>query len=210
MVLSFLLVAAPAFAEHDNGQGNDGNEHGNNQHNQNHNSNRNRNRNQNTNINVNQQRQSQKQSQTQKQIQGQANQQNVTVGGDKSAAIPPSAYAPALTSGNDTCMGSTSVGLSGGAAIGGGGLAFGKTWTDYNCVRFKLHDRYLLLFRVTENVEYLRAAEAILLSVAEASPEQNMGFSVVKVTREKTVDAIPASSQSGGTIPNPMDDPLYR
>ena len=206
MVLPFLLVAAPAFAEHDNGQGNDGNEHGNNQHNQNHNSNRNRNRNQNTNINVNQQRQSQKQ------IQGQANQQNVTVGGDKnkSAAVPPSAYAPALTSGNDTCMGSTSVGLSGGAAIGGGGLAFGKTWTDYNCVRFKLHDRYLLLFRVTENVEYLRAAEAILLSVAEASPEQNMGFSVVKVTREKTVDAIPASSQSGGTIPNPMDDPLYR
>lgn len=43
------------------------------------------------------------------------------------------AYAPALTSGNDTCMGSSSV-AGQGAAIG---LSFGSTWRDEDCVMRK-------------------------------------------------------------------------
>lgn len=41
--------------------------------------------------------------------------------------------APALTSGDDTCMGSTSVGGQG----VGFGFSFGSTWVDNNCIRLK-------------------------------------------------------------------------
>ncbi len=43
------------------------------------------------------------------------------------------AYAPALTSSNDTCMGSTSVGGQGMLI----GLSFGTTWTDNDCITRK-------------------------------------------------------------------------
>jgi hypothetical protein len=43
------------------------------------------------------------------------------------------AIAPALTSSNDTCMGSSSVGAS---AVSFG-LSFGSTWTDNNCLMLK-------------------------------------------------------------------------
>jgi len=43
------------------------------------------------------------------------------------------AYAPALTSGSDTCMGSSSVGGQG----VGFGFSFGSTWTDKNCIMLK-------------------------------------------------------------------------
>jgi hypothetical protein len=40
-----------------------------------------------------------------------------------------SAYAPALSAGSDTCLGSTSAGAQGGIF----GLSFGTNWTDQNC-----------------------------------------------------------------------------
>lgn len=43
------------------------------------------------------------------------------------------AIAPPLTSSNDTCMGSTSVGASGVSF----GVSVGSTWTDTNCVMLK-------------------------------------------------------------------------
>lgn len=43
------------------------------------------------------------------------------------------ATAPALTSGYDTCMGSTSIGGQGYAF----GFSIGSTWTDPNCIRLK-------------------------------------------------------------------------
>lgn len=45
----------------------------------------------------------------------------------------PAVSAPALTTSNDTCMGST----SGGAAVAGFGITIGSTWTDTNCKRLK-------------------------------------------------------------------------
>lgn len=44
-----------------------------------------------------------------------------------------SAFAPALTSSNDTCMGSSSLGATGMSF----GVALGSTWTDKNCVLLK-------------------------------------------------------------------------
>ena len=43
------------------------------------------------------------------------------------------AVAPALTSSNDTCMGSTSVGASAATF----GVSFGSSWTDKNCLMLK-------------------------------------------------------------------------
>jgi hypothetical protein len=121
--------------------------------------------------------------QKQGQIQGQSQTVNstVTVQGDrnKASAVPPSASAPALTAGgSEICMGSTSVGLSGGVAIGGGGLSFGKTYTDTNCNR-RRNALYLsqlgypeaaliLLARDPEVAEALRQAghKAVWLSEA--------------------------------------------
>ena len=52
----------------------------------------------------------------------------------KAADIPvATAYAPALTSSNDTCMGSTSIGGQGVLF----GLSFGTTWTDNDCITRK-------------------------------------------------------------------------
>lgn len=49
------------------------------------------------------------------------------------------AIAPALTTTlSDTCMGST----SGGLGVSGGGISFGSTWSDEECVR-RLHARQL-------------------------------------------------------------------
>jgi hypothetical protein len=45
----------------------------------------------------------------------------------------PAVVAPALTSSNDTCMGSTSIG---GAGVGFG-ISIGSSWTDDNCVMLK-------------------------------------------------------------------------
>lgn len=45
----------------------------------------------------------------------------------------PSVGGPALTSSNDTCMGST----SGGVAVAGFGFNLGSTWTDKNCKMLK-------------------------------------------------------------------------
>jgi len=64
------------------------------------------------------------------------NSTNVSVEGDNFAAsrIPvATAYAAPLTSGADTCMGSS----SGGVQAPGLGVSFGTTWTDGNCVLLK-------------------------------------------------------------------------
>lgn len=119
-------------------------------HNSNRNSNSNRNYNTNTNVNTNLNTNQQQQSQQQGQYQGQGQHQgqvgivkdgDVSVQGDtystKVYAPAPDAIAPALTSGNDVCMGSVSVSASGGSGIIGIGIGFGKTYTDENCVRLK-------------------------------------------------------------------------
>jgi len=59
--------------------------------------------------------------------------QNVTVDTHNERAPVNTAYAAPLVSGEDTCMGSSSLG---GQAVGFG-LSIGTTWTDTNCQRLK-------------------------------------------------------------------------
>lgn len=56
-----------------------------------------------------------------------------TINGTQSVRNVPGIAAPNLTSSNDTCMGSTSVGTT----MMGFGISFGTTWTDKNCVMLK-------------------------------------------------------------------------
>jgi hypothetical protein len=59
--------------------------------------------------------------------------QNIHYSGTQTIKNVPNVDAPALTSSNDTCMGST----SGGAAVAGFGFSLGSTWTDKNCTMLK-------------------------------------------------------------------------
>jgi len=150
-VLSALLVASPAFASGGGNNGDNGDGNGSNS-NRNHNRNTNRNTNNNRNNNDNNQSQHQSQFQAQGQSQKssqkstQANEQSTTFNEAKQAANPPSASAPSLTSvGADNCLGSVSVGLGGGAAIGGGALSFGKTIESKPCNR-RANAKLLFIF----------------------------------------------------------------
>jgi hypothetical protein len=58
---------------------------------------------------------------------------HTTTDGSQSVKNVPNVNAPALTTSNDTCMGST----SGGVSILGLGITAGTTWTDGNCKRLK-------------------------------------------------------------------------
>ena len=59
--------------------------------------------------------------------------QNVNYSGTQTIKNVPSVGGPALTSSNDTCMGST----SGGIGVAGFGFSLGSTWTDKNCTMLK-------------------------------------------------------------------------
>jgi hypothetical protein len=59
--------------------------------------------------------------------------QQVEYSGTQTIKNVPSVGGPALTSSNDTCMGST----SGGIGVTGFGFSLGSTWTDKNCKMLK-------------------------------------------------------------------------
>ena len=59
--------------------------------------------------------------------------QETVVSGTETIKNVPNPNAPALTTSNDTCMGST----SGSVTIAGFGIGGGTTWTDTNCKRLK-------------------------------------------------------------------------
>jgi hypothetical protein len=121
----------------------------------NHNYNSDYNTNKNSSYNQNSNSQHQGQDQAQKQGQGQA--QEVSDSGNSSVNInnerPPvsTAYAAPLVAGEDTCMGSSSVGGQG----VGFGLSIGTTWTDDNC-------RHLKNSRQLVALGYHRAATALM------------------------------------------------
>jgi hypothetical protein len=135
------------------------NKNENNNHNYNSNSNYNSNRNELKNTNYNSDYNSNKQSQGQHQgqAQGQGQAQEVSDSGNSSVSInnerPPvsTAYAAPLAAGEDTCMGSSSIGGQG----VGFGLTLGTTWTDDNCRRLK-NSRQLV------SLGYHRAATALM------------------------------------------------
>lgn len=59
--------------------------------------------------------------------------QNINYSGEYKVKNVPNVSGPALTSSNDTCMGST----SGGVAVAGFGFSLGSTWSDKNCLMLK-------------------------------------------------------------------------
>lgn len=91
------------------------------------------------------------------------------------------AYAPSLSSGVDTCMGSSSVGGQG----VGFGFSVGTTWNDSNCVRLKnsremynMGQKDVALAMMCQNEDVRKAAEAVGSKVCEpavkpATPKQN-------------------------------------
>jgi hypothetical protein len=97
------------------------------------------------------------QAQAQKQGQGQGQEQEVSDSGNSSVNInnerPPvsTAYAAPLAAGEDTCMGSSSIGGQG----VGFGLSIGTTWTDDNC-------RHLKNSRQLVALGFHRAATALM------------------------------------------------
>jgi len=115
------------------------------------------NHNYNSDYNKNSNSQGQGQGQAQKQGQGQGQAQEVSDSGNSSVNInnerPPvsTAYAAPLAAGEDTCMGSSSIGGQG----VGFGLSIGTTWTDDNC-------RHLKNSRQLVALGYHRAATALM------------------------------------------------
>jgi len=88
----------------------------------------------------------------------------------EAADIPVStAYAPALTSSNDTCMGSTSVGGQGLLL----GVSFGTTWTDDDCITRKDARFVHNAGHRTVALSLMCGKEAVRAAVARAgTPEQ--------------------------------------
>jgi len=175
--------------------------------NTNRNSNKNLNLNLNKNVNRNTNRQNQGQYQGQYQGQGQSqvgintqkginnSKQSVNIEGDsfKAYAPAPNVYAPALTSGNDVCMGSASVSASGGSGIIGLGFGFGKTYTDLNCVRLKNANALFMM-------GHKDAALALLANndeVANALTAAGVKFATLKKVEVMKAVSAPETTVSG-------------
>lgn len=85
------------------------------------------------------------------------------------------ARAPALTSSNDTCMGSTSVGAQG-LLIG---LSFGTTWTDNDCITRKDARFIHNTGHRTVALSLMCGKESVRAAVARAgTPEQRAACSI--------------------------------
>lgn len=138
------------------------------------NTNKNTNKNTNTNVGINEQYQGQ--------TQGNAN--AIRIEGDKAPEIPvSSAYAPGLTSGIQTCLGSTSVGGQGPMV----GISFGTTWRDQDCVRrlnadalyrmgLQLRDPRLLdaaVYLLSDNADVAKALKRAGLDVSESEKRES-------------------------------------
>ena len=107
------------------------------------------------------------------------------VSGTETVKNVPNPSAPALTTSNDTCMGST----SGSITIAGLGIGGGSTWTDTNC-------KHLKNSRELWNMG-LRAAAIALLCMDEDNKEalEETGFACPTKKNDKA-----ASTSVGGNL----------
>lgn len=197
-----LMAPAIAFAGNHNGHGNNGNGDNNGQGGQggqggeggrggrggNANSNNSNRNNQSqsqssTNVNVNQNSNHQGQGQLQGQKQGQSQgQSNSAVGSGNSTSVSfddkyqaPAVSAPGLTSAPETCMGSTSFGVSGPMA----GLSFGSTYKNEDCEK-------RMYARALNNLGLKDAALAVLAeSPTVAAALAKTGFKAAWFRTEK-------------------------
>ena len=160
MIAVLLLAVAPAAwasGNGNNGNGNGGNgDNGNGGGSDHHNTS-------NTAIAV----QSQAQGQIQGQVQKGSVANDIKIEGDntKVYAPAPSVYGPGLAAAN--CMGSWSVGMSGGNGIFGSGLGFGKTVESKECNRRAYADQLFKLAQEYKNPRFAAAGLALLANNEE-------------------------------------------
>ncbi|VAW59059.1 hypothetical protein MNBD_GAMMA08-739 [hydrothermal vent metagenome] len=112
------------------------------------------------------------------------------------------AYAPALTTSNDTCMGSTSAGAQGLLL----GISFGTTWTDDDCITRKdarfVHNAGHRIVALS----LMCGKEAVRAAVARAgTPEQKAACAITEA-EIKEYREIPVIVQVDRTAPDFDDD----
>lgn len=100
---------------------------------------------------------------------------NVNVVHERSAST---STAPALTSGDDTCMGSSSVGGQG----VGFGFSVGSTWTDENCIRLK-NARLLYNMGRAATAQMLMCQDEAVRAAAKATGDPMCDLVVKKASR---------------------------
>jgi hypothetical protein len=123
---------------------------------------------------------------------------NVNYSGEQTIKNVPSVNGPALTTSNDTCMGST----SGSVNIAGLGIGGGSTWTDANCVLLK-NSRELW------NMGMKAAAMALMCKDADNKEALELtGFKCPQTKRDE--EAQKAAAAAGLTNGPNMNDPIIR
>jgi hypothetical protein len=156
------------------------------------NTNLNSNSNTNVNVNSNQQGQSQHQGQSQGQSQSQRTSvrnsgnnvgtASVTVQGDDVPRQAPPAFAPALATAPETCMGSTSIG----ASSPFGGVSFGTTWKSDSC-ETRMKSRRLQELGLVDAAVALMAADEEVAKALKA-----VGRTVPGLVTSERVDTNPS------------------
>ncbi|MES2190988.1 MAG: hypothetical protein V4454_12750 [Pseudomonadota bacterium] len=125
--------------------------------------------------------------------------QYIEYGGTQTIRNVPSVSGPALTTSNDTCMGSSSGSVNG----PGFGLSLGGTWSDTNC-------KLLKNSRELWNMGMKAAAMALMCTdAANRDALEITGFECPQTTRAKQTNAKVAGS-SGPVADSSATDPFIR
>jgi len=150
----------------------------------------------------------QNQGQAQGQLQGQGQVQEQSQGNTQVTNYrrsTASAIAPGLTSGNDVCAGSKSIG----GQAAGFGISFGTTWVDNNCVRLKNSARLEDLGFKTAAVALLCQDEEVAQAMAVAGtpcPGNTQGEPLPAAIAEQSAAA---SQANGMNCANRIDNVCY-
>ena len=167
-------------------------------HNSNHNSNENTNFNANVNLNHNANSNSNSNTNTNNLDNSNSNNASQSVDIHNERAPVSTAYSAPLVSGEDTCMGSSSIG---GQAVGFG-LTLGTTWTDTNCQRLK-NSRQLA------SLGFSRAAVA-LVCADEAVQDAMQAAGTPCPVAQHRAEATPARAESNDRSAERSDADTHR
>lgn len=120
----------------------------------------------------------------------------------KAADIPvATAYAPALTTSNDTCMGSTSMGGQGLLL----GISFGTTWTDDDCITRKDARFVHNAGHRTVALSLMCGKEAVRAAVARAGTPEQLAACAITTDEVEEYRAKPVIVQVRRTAPDHDD-----
>lgn len=127
--------------------------------------------------------------------------QYIETGGTQTIKNVPSVSGPALTTSNDTCMGSSSGSMNG----PGFGVSIGSTWSDANC-------KLLKNSRELWNMGMKAAAMALMCTdAANRDALEITGFECPQTLRDKKIaQQASASNSSSSANPEHITDPYIR